>query len=50
MAAASAGPTWSARPLNLQGGGMADMVFEWLRREVRDRGGELAVLNLKAPS
>jgi hypothetical protein len=50
MAAMSSGPSWSATPLRIQGNAMADMVFEWLRREVRDRGGELAVLNLKAPT
>ena len=44
------GPKWSAQPLKIQGNAMADMVFEWLRNEVRRRGGELAVLNLKAPA
>ncbi len=43
---ASAGT--SATPLNLYGGGLGQIVFEWLRTEIAAKGGTLAVLGLRA--
>lgn len=40
---------FTAAPLVLNGGGLGQLVFEWLREQIDNRGGSLAVLNLKAP-
>lgn len=48
------GQTWhdaprfaSARPVSVNGAGLGELVLRWLREEIRSRGGQLAVLNLK---
>lgn len=43
MAMASA----SARPLQLDGGGLGQIVFNWLVKEIGNRGGTLAVLGIR---
>jgi len=43
LSAASAG-----RPVIVSGGGLGELVYDWLVREVRRRGGTLAVLGLRA--
>jgi len=40
--------TSGAAPLNLFGGGLGQVVFEWLRTEIAARGGTLAVLGLRS--
>lgn len=47
--AGGGGSAWAA-PVSVSGGGLGQLVFEWLREEIRARGGELAVLGLKAPA
>ena len=42
------GAPQQSRPVVLHGGGLGQLVFTWLREEIASRGGELAVLGLKA--
>ena len=37
----------NARPVQLYGGGLGQLVFTWLRDEIASRGGTLAVLGLR---
>ncbi|HEX6968887.1 MAG TPA: hypothetical protein VF174_08795 [Micromonosporaceae bacterium] len=48
MASQMSGGTQWAAPLVVNGGGFGQMAFDWLANEVRRRGGQLAVLGLKA--
>jgi hypothetical protein len=46
-ASSSAGGFGPARPLEVFGGGLGDMVMSWLRNEIGRQGGTLAVLGIR---
>lgn len=45
---AMGGVQMSARPLNVSGSGLGDLVLRWLRNEVQAQGGTLAVLGISS--
>lgn len=47
MGVPGGGSGQSITPLNLYGGGLGEVVFEWLRTEIAAKGGTLAVLGLR---
>jgi hypothetical protein len=46
--AMSGGGGMNAQPVAVYGGGLGQLVFEWLRTEIQSRGGTLAVLGLRS--